>query len=76
MPVVIYNPCLDPNFFYIMPVSMPAVECPLFSEDCHWSHDPFGVWGTTEMIEMCGGVTYFIDAGEFNVYITYTVSVH
>jgi hypothetical protein len=46
VPVVIYNPCLDINFFGIMPVTVPDIECELYGS-CTWEHQTFIIIGTT-----------------------------
>jgi hypothetical protein len=79
--IVIYNPCLDIDFYLINPLPIPDFTCELYDHTCIWTHPHFEVVATVEMIEMCGTLTYTIDAGELTAYIVYvettlTISIY
>jgi hypothetical protein len=77
VPVTIYNPCLDINFFFITTVVVPDFTCSIHTgTPCIFEHDPFMITAQTQVIfEMCL-VVYTIDAGDLSIYITYDVDLH
>lgn len=76
VPVIVYNPCLDVNFFGIMPTSVPDITCDLYGEGCTWEHQTFIIISSsTTIFDMCQ-VAYTIDAGDLDIYISYDVDLH
>lgn len=75
VPVVIYNPCLDPNYFTIQPVALPEIQYVLYQTGVSVSHQPFPVNATPDLINICGSLVYTITC-DLDVYITYDVTTH
>jgi hypothetical protein len=76
VPVTVINICFDINFFTIIPVTVPDIECPVFDNGCSWTHEDFILQATTQVIfEMCV-VVYTVDAGDVDIYITYDIDLH
>lgn len=55
---------------------MPDIECVIGDEPCTWVHDPFPVVATQAVIDICGSLSYQIDAGSLSIYISYSVTQH
>jgi hypothetical protein len=72
--VIIYNPCLDPDQYQILPVPMTDINYVLF-ETGVFTHAPFQVIGTQAIIDICGALIYTIDC-DLNVYIDYNPTTH
>jgi hypothetical protein len=73
VPVIIYNPCLDPDMFQLIPVPLPQIDLELFTEiTVSWSG--FTVISTTTIIEICGELVYTINT-EVGISITYDVDL-
>jgi len=62
--LTIKNPCLDTNYFDInTPASLPDFYYTLYNDtDNTWTHPPFGLTGTPEILALCGGLDYSSDA--------------
>jgi hypothetical protein len=73
--IVIYNPCLNPDLYTIMPVDIPQIQYTLF-QDGVYHHDPFTVDASEQMIAMCGGLTYVVECNDLEIFITYDVELH
>jgi hypothetical protein len=73
--IVIYNPCLDPDYFTVDPVTLPQIEYTLLQSGSY-NHNDFTVLATSEVMSVCGGLTYEISAGELDIYISYNAELH
>lgn len=72
--ITIYNPCLDPDYLQIQPVALPSIVYTL-AQSSQWNHNSFIINAIPAVLNICGDLTYTIDAGDFNVYIDYDVSL-
>jgi hypothetical protein len=54
---------------------LPQIYYVLYQES-EWTHNPYIINAVPSIIDMCGGLTYTIDAGDFSVYIEYNVELN
>jgi hypothetical protein len=58
VPVVIYNPCLDPAIYTIVPIIIPTTECTLYT-DCEIMYPDWQIIASSQVvIDICGSLTY------------------
>jgi hypothetical protein len=73
--VTILNPCFNPDMYTIQPVPLPEIQFSLYTE-VSVTHNSFDVVASVDLVNMCGGLTYTIDAGVLTQYIVYDVETH
>jgi hypothetical protein len=74
VPVVVFNPCLDEEFFQIQPINVPDIHYTLY-ESSQFTHESFIMIGEQSIIQMCI-VIYTFDCPQLNVYIQYDWDLH
>jgi hypothetical protein len=77
VPVIIYNPCVDIDFFGLMPVTIPDHHCELYDIHCNWMHNDFSIVASNQAImDMCN-IVYTINVDiDIEIYITYDAVNH
>lgn len=74
--VVIHNPCLDPDYYQIMPIDLETINYTPFQTG-QFTHPLFPIQGTQHMIDLCGDVIYSVDfSAGFGIYVSYDVDLH
>jgi hypothetical protein len=56
---------------------VPDLSCTVYGNGCTWDHNDFIVVSTsTTIISICGTLSYNVDVGIYNPYITYDPTLH